>query len=513
MNIIQLEDIAKGLPDDALLQQAQNPSGELPQWLSLSEIQRRVQMRESFQAQQQDSQGTIADQIIQKGSANGIASLQPQQQMVPPQNQGFQPPPQQMAGGGIVQMQHGGRTPLDDYSQPLYPAVGASIASNFVDNQIALGDFLGWMGQKRDLSNTPFATGLLGDRPERPPMDHEIRALGPALQTQVDAFKAEQSPQTQATSDASVQGDTGGIAPLVDEAEVAATVPASGGYGTQTAGEAGLASLREKYADPVSIDRSELQNKIRDRIPISDAHYADLIKEQEGAYSGYGDMIEDANKDAWSQAMIQVGSGIAGDNLSQGLSRAGILGLRAKDKARWLDMQDRQGRMANDAKVRALKAQQFAAVEDIEGKALALESQTITDEAAAESSNRQLQAQMANNVSAREIQRIGIAAQTEIQQGRNNNEAMRLLRSIIQGKLDTAFTDEQKQETMREIMQMVPDDVASLIFSPEYIKQFQTPGAGGVPRLSSDPALAAKEYENLPSGAEYIDPNGIPRTK
>ena len=46
MNILQQEDAVKGLPDDALMQEAQAPSGRMPQFLVVS-IQRRADMRES----------------------------------------------------------------------------------------------------------------------------------------------------------------------------------------------------------------------------------------------------------------------------------------------------------------------------------------------------------------------------------------------------------------------------------------------------------------------------------
>ena len=45
MNIIEQEDLIKGLPDQALFQQAQNPNSQVPQFLVVSEIQRRTDMK------------------------------------------------------------------------------------------------------------------------------------------------------------------------------------------------------------------------------------------------------------------------------------------------------------------------------------------------------------------------------------------------------------------------------------------------------------------------------------
>ena len=124
MNILDAEDMIKGLPDQTLMQQAQMPTGELPQFLVISEIQRRSDMRKRHEAQMQEqSQGTVKDQIMREG----IAAMMPQQPMgMPPQMmpqgmppQGMPPqgmptgmPPMGMAAGGVVQMEGGGITSM-----------------------------------------------------------------------------------------------------------------------------------------------------------------------------------------------------------------------------------------------------------------------------------------------------------------------------------------------------------------------------------------------------------------
>jgi len=126
MNILQQEDIIKGLPDQALMQEAQMPSGQVPQYLVVSEIQRRSDMRKRYKAEQEQMpQGTVKDKVMQEGI---MASMPPQMapqmamapqmpqrmpQMPPPQMppQGIEQamPPQMMSGGGIVRMANGGR--------------------------------------------------------------------------------------------------------------------------------------------------------------------------------------------------------------------------------------------------------------------------------------------------------------------------------------------------------------------------------------------------------------------
>ncbi len=88
MDILEIEDVLKGLPDQALRQEAQQPTGQVPQYMVVSEIQRRSKMRKSFEAQKQQPSGTVREQILQEG----IASVAP-------------PPPQMMGAMGMPQQQ------------------------------------------------------------------------------------------------------------------------------------------------------------------------------------------------------------------------------------------------------------------------------------------------------------------------------------------------------------------------------------------------------------------------
>ena len=111
MNILEQEDIIKGLPDAALMKEASAPSGQVPQFLVVSEIKRRSDMRKRFEAQQQQDQGTVKDQIVME--AMGIGSMMPPQMASAPQPMGpAGAPPMGMAQGGIVQMANGGSTSM-----------------------------------------------------------------------------------------------------------------------------------------------------------------------------------------------------------------------------------------------------------------------------------------------------------------------------------------------------------------------------------------------------------------
>lgn len=107
MNILEVEDMIKGLPDQALQQEAQAPTGQVPQFLVISEIQRRTDMRKRFQ-QEQQPQGTVADQIVQEGVMGVMPPQAMPPQAMPPQGM----PPQQMFNGGIIRLQEGGSTSM-----------------------------------------------------------------------------------------------------------------------------------------------------------------------------------------------------------------------------------------------------------------------------------------------------------------------------------------------------------------------------------------------------------------
>lgn len=150
MNILEIEDMVKGLPDQALQKEAKQPTGRIPQFLVVSEIQRRGDMRQRFQ-KRQENQGTVKDQVMQQGIAAmgapqpemqalaGGPSMPPQgmppqgmQQPMPPQAmpQGMPPqmppqmpmqqPPMGMYGGGVVEMFDGGMTELEKAAAALY---------------------------------------------------------------------------------------------------------------------------------------------------------------------------------------------------------------------------------------------------------------------------------------------------------------------------------------------------------------------------------------------------------
>lgn len=65
MNIIQQQDRLKSLPEEVLIEYIANPTGEVPTFLALGEIERRKVMRNKYAAQQAE-QPPVSEQIVQE---------------------------------------------------------------------------------------------------------------------------------------------------------------------------------------------------------------------------------------------------------------------------------------------------------------------------------------------------------------------------------------------------------------------------------------------------------------
>ena len=103
MNIIKLQNMLRGVPDDALINYVQNPQGEVPSYLALSELQRRKDTRAKYQAEQAPESSVAEDLAAPlpapQAQPQGVASLPVDEGMYQEQN---------FVGGGIVAFEDGG---------------------------------------------------------------------------------------------------------------------------------------------------------------------------------------------------------------------------------------------------------------------------------------------------------------------------------------------------------------------------------------------------------------------
>jgi hypothetical protein len=114
INILKVQNDLKNLSDEQLAQEMRMPSGAAPQYLVMTEMQRRQKMRSEFSGQQ-PPQTTMADEM------SGAAPEQPQMgapQGGPPQGgQEQMPPTAMMAAGGSV---FAGSGPATGVSSPQF---------------------------------------------------------------------------------------------------------------------------------------------------------------------------------------------------------------------------------------------------------------------------------------------------------------------------------------------------------------------------------------------------------
>ena len=139
----------RGVADEALIGYVQNPQGEVPSYLALSELQRRKDTRAKYQAEQAP-ESSVAEDVTQEAMPNqgGLAMLagQPQMQMedqgVAGLDTGDMYQEDSFASGGIVAFADGGiLKKARDYLLPPSPTTMRDLQS-----KTRLSPFMGGMG-------------------------------------------------------------------------------------------------------------------------------------------------------------------------------------------------------------------------------------------------------------------------------------------------------------------------------------------------------------------------------
>jgi len=450
MNIIEMEDMVKGLPDQVLFQEAQMPSGRIPQFLALSEVQRRQDMRQRFSARQEQN-GTVKDQILHGIGGIGPSPMGPSQmgpemappmappmapqmgpQMGPQMTPPMQPPVQGMAEGGIVKMQRGGISPfLPPASPPPY---------------------------------SPFMPEYMVNAP--------IIELGPT--TEIPGEVVEPEPQI-----------------------------ISAGYTPSFAYEQEARDLL-KAATPEELEAvfsAPDYSDITARLGETAKRYASE------AEANISQMREQAKKDAFAYALMQMGAGLAGGDMARGLERGAEAAFGVLDKSKQQELEERR---AARAEARALETQGLQL--DIRGREVGAEAKRERFKALQESrnnlastlmqfgvnrNNAQYQAaslatQMATslNSSLREAQTQGMLnkrtalnfVQDSVKNAISNIPEATLL--TMQNSNPNALNDIRRQATIEAI-----DLAASFIpdFDPDEAKQALLRGSSAGSMSSNDP--------------------------
>ena len=387
MNILEVEDVVKGMPDEALQKEAQKPTGRVPQFLVVSEIQRRTDMRERFKAQQsKQPKRSVKEQIV----SQGIAAISPEasRQMPfmrqPMQQPMAQPmPPQQMPvnqmgpevpmfRGGVVRYDNGGGTLRRDVLKK----------QGFTDQEIdlMLANQMSEQAQSKGIGGIgmPSADQLpLEEAYEEFP--GQLENITKALEGNAGGFRemrtSEVFPDDYDVPDAAYGSDQDGFeqdlaitetivkeidtvpnAIVTDESKKTdqqrqddlsvnvgrASVPTVVPNGERAEGVGGDGALDPKpktgyeilqdrmqeFMDatketPSTIDLSKPEAMLKGLQVDFSSLAPDYTYEKALAEKRAEEELSDSRKDAWNQALIQLGAGIIEGKTGEGLSKAG----------------------------------------------------------------------------------------------------------------------------------------------------------------------------------------------
>ena len=368
MNILQQEDLIKGAPDEVLLQEAQSPSGQVPQYLVVSEIQRRKDMRQRFAAEEEQPQQTVAEQIVaESASPQGIAALLPQ---TPPQapvgsvpSSPPMPPPQMPPQMMAAQM-----APAAPQPQPEMMADGGIVPNAIIEdaskfNPESLYD-VGPMQQRAMANSTDMGI------PKTLGGEESEGSLASMFKEIIARAKEGARLGDFGIRDGSITGRASTMLPVRGNP---LELGASGYVGS---GGAGITGLDLSYEMPKNRfirgqyqprDKSwgvqvggrfnqggivkMQQGQVVDPVEPPVDPMAAYAEQQQQRYDQMRKYIEDANaadrerqeQEMMSQALINVGAGIAAGNVASGLEKAGAsvaeIRKEQRDREKALELQ------------------------------------------------------------------------------------------------------------------------------------------------------------------------------
>jgi len=401
------------------MQEAQAPSGQVPQYLVVSEIQRRTDMRKRYQEQQQP-QGTVADQIVQE-AAGGIASMPPQgmpPQGMPPQGmppQGMPPqgapqqamppqamPPQQMFSGGIIRLQEGGFldqqtvSRAGDVRSQIERAIaeGASMSDLLaifrnqpeaieLVKQLVADRQRASVSQYNPLSdegavNAYRSIPSMEDKESLPDQSPEgLASLGamtgilpPEYDQQVSERRAGFADYFDSLLDQFAEGRAGDreflnrrtspvSAPRPKPANVQGESPIQTQAVSGQGGDPILANILNRQMvdtympdmpdrvlgdEPVKEDlaQEDAPDALKDAMDLlTDTAGLDFSNLERNPPPDFSDLIAESKKAGMANALMQLGAGIAGGDLSKGISAAGVAATKGQQAAKDMAIKQR----------------------------------------------------------------------------------------------------------------------------------------------------------------------------
>jgi hypothetical protein len=363
MNIVKLQNDLKGVPDQSLIGYVQNPNGQVPTYLALSELQRRKKMREQVQGEQnQGAQPSVAEQLVseaQPQAPQGIAGI-------PVDNVGSE---EAYAAGGIIAFEDGGEVQhfdnggaTSDYNRAIqgsflgrglgsldeagelaptqgnmFKRIGNYIVDTVSGQRWVNNPYTGKLVRAKDVVETPNAGALTG-----------INAIPNA--TNVTGLMSPELPTTRDTSlpavDTRLPMQESGIASTTT---VSKTAPARGRTPTTIKQPQGIEQLT---FDPIKdrsgefeytkdVDAREAAGKFKDIIGENpfQAKAAEKLASMEAANAKYGEQMPWMSLAEAGLAMASGKSPFAISNIAEG-GMKGVAAYKAgQDKLR--DVEDK----------------------------------------------------------------------------------------------------------------------------------------------------------------------------
>ena len=328
MNLVQLSEQLKDVPDNFLMTEIQNPTGAYPAYLIVSEMTRRKRMREN--APKQEPQTTVAEDLM----SGGIRAMQPQMPQQMPQQPGAaqamasqmpmpqmpqQMPqePQMMAGGGLVAFEQGGpiRAQAGLFADPTQFSPQPGTPLRFKVRDYFTG---GVYNEMAELQKAGFT-------------DAQISQMSPEQRTQAVQSIRQESQGAPSGADLEKRFSPAMAAPTAAIPPQPGAAPGGAGGASKVAtpnpgAEAIRISQEIAGATAPSYDRPQFIEALRTALPdTASAALADYIGKQEG-------QMEGQRESNLNMALMQAGLGMMGSRARsgiQGIAEGGLEGLKS----------------------------------------------------------------------------------------------------------------------------------------------------------------------------------------
>lgn len=381
MNLIELENLVKGAPDEYLVKEVQQPTGKVPPFLALSEIQRRKDMRDRYLAQKNEGpKPTIAEQLT--GGIGSIGGAQPPQGApiptpsatgipsvgAPPVASGAAPMPtpqgmpQGFAAGGIVKLATAGQVPVAEMIKQAQSSSGRRSAPTDYMEGYWERNFPTLMASKEFLTSPlyeypeVYLRGAMQGDPDRPqtasgafePITSKLKAQDAARLAEASVLPASPTPDYLRRAGAPIRSgvlpESSVSAPMSANSDpLPAPAGGAGGASGYTVTDGGIASFDPNQAiagsapsggvapaagmpNPYNLSPEELsyqefmKNDENFKLPEALSYQA-FIDEAMGEEQK---IREEAKRQAIGAALVQLGAGLASGDMAKGFTTAGV---------------------------------------------------------------------------------------------------------------------------------------------------------------------------------------------